>query len=120
MAKVLVVEDEEVSLHFYANALEKAGHEVLQATNGLGVAQLIREQQPDLLLTDLVMPDCEGFEMIMAIRKANMDLPIIAMSAHGSYLDLVGELGANAILQKPFSMSDLTDTVARTLREQAG
>ncbi|MEO5341836.1 MAG: response regulator [Gammaproteobacteria bacterium SHHR-1] len=115
MAKILVVEDEEVSLHFYTTVLQGAGHEVLQARNGLGVAEIIHAQRPDLLLTDLVMPDCEGFEMIMSIRKTNKALPIIAMSAHANYLDLVGELGANAVLQKPFSKADLTQAVAQAL-----
>ncbi|MBF0255285.1 MAG: response regulator [Gammaproteobacteria bacterium] len=119
MAKVLIVEDEEVSLRFYASVLNKAGHEVLQAPNGLGVAGMIRAEQPDVLLTDLVMPDCEGFEMIMALRKEKMGLPIIAMSAHENYLSIVEELGADFVLHKPFSETELVQAVAAAVAKPA-
>ena len=75
MAAILLIYDEEDFRHLIASVLSAAGHNVRQATNGVDGVRLYREHSPDLVLTDIVMPDQEGLSTIMEIRriKARVD-----------------------------------------------
>jgi len=119
-----VIEDDEVLRSYLREMLTMEGYSVIEATEGnMGLA-VIKQQIPDIVLTDLVMPVVDGIEFIMTLRKSYNTLPIIAMSGgntgHGhTYLSTAKALGASAILDKPFSGKVLLDLVERlvTTRE---
>ncbi len=124
MARILIIEDDDLLRDVLANALELAGHTVVQAPDGQRGVELFRATSADLVLTDIVMPVQEGVETIMQLRRLRADLPIIAMSGgvpnSKLYLSIAGGMGAKTILPKPFTPQQLIDVVARILAETPG
>jgi DNA-binding response OmpR family regulator len=121
--KVLIVEDQPELLTVMAESFRRADIEVYTARNGEVGLELFRTVQPDLVITDIVMPAKEGVSLIMDIRKTGSDVPVIAISGGGTrsckdYLRWAKELGAALVLQKPFRMSILL-MMARFLMEKA-
>ena len=116
MARILVIEDDEFVRLTVSQALEHAGHVVANAANGDMGLKIFGEFQPDLVITDLVMPEKEGIETIVELRKLEPDLKIIAMSGGGRtkdmiFLDVAQQLGAYRALPKPFSIEALNSAV---------
>ena len=106
MAKVLLVDDDEEVRYALGKYLRRAGHEVVEAENGKRALALLAEAAFDVVITDIVMPDTDGIEVIMHITTANRTLPVIAISGGGrigraEYLDLARHLGAKAVVPKP-------------------
>jgi CheY-like chemotaxis protein len=103
-ARILIVDDDVQVRSFLAALLEAEGYTVLQASDGREVQALCDQDDIDLVITDLVMPEQEGLETIHVIRHRWPKLPIIAVSGAfgGAYLDLAKKLGAAAVIRKPF------------------
>jgi DNA-binding response OmpR family regulator len=119
--KVLVVEDDSAIRRGLVDALEFAGYEVLQATNGQdGMAQGLRATF-DLLILDLILPGCSGFEILKAVREARTTLPVIILTARGEECDRVQglRLGADDYVVKPFSVRELLARVEAVLRRSS-
>lgn len=120
MAKILVIEDDPGFRKMIELTLTRAGHQVTLANDGdKGLASFTADQ-PDLVISDIVMPNKEGIETIMELRKIAPTVPIVAMSGGGinigtQYLSVAQKLGANAILQKPFRTAELVELVTRLL-----
>jgi CheY-like chemotaxis protein len=122
MAKILVIDDDPSIQTMLKKMLEKAGYEVDIACNGSEGLEKIESCPPDLLVTDIVMPEKEGLELIFYLRRKNPELKIIAISGGGrfnyeGYLTSAKHLGANLIFQKPLvhkefiqAVSDLINT----------
>jgi CheY-like chemotaxis protein len=124
MARVLVVDDESQLRQLLCQALERRDHTVDQAADGREALQRLAEHQPDLVITDLVMPGMEGIETIQALRRRCPALPIIAISGGGridpeNYLAIAGQMGANRTFAKPFRLEEILASV-RELTEGAG
>ncbi len=119
MSHLLVIDDESLVREVVAKILMAAGHQVHQATNGHQALALLRTEPIDLVITDLVMPDCDGIELIMALRHQFPALPVIAMSGaiHNAalYLNIATNLGVRHTLAKPFGAEALLDAVDQTL-----
>lgn len=116
--RVLVVEDDSAIRRGLADALAFAGYEVLQASTGQdGMAQGLRATF-DLLLLDLILPGCSGFEILKAVREARPTLPVIILTARGEEGDRVQglHLGADDYVVKPFSVRELLARVEAVLR----
>lgn len=121
MARILVVDDDEVFRTFMSEALSSLGHEVVLAKDG----QEARETCEDinLLITDLVMPNKNGLDLIMEIIAEKPDLPILAVSGGGGitgrfdYLEISRLIGADAILTKPFQLAELREKVSQLLAD---
>ncbi|SRR6266404_6375822 len=94
--------------------LENEGYEVQEASNGKEALRSYARSPPDLILTDIVMPDREGIELITKMRKSDPNLKIIAMSG-SNYLYIAERLGVDSILEKPFSNKALLNAVKATL-----
>ena len=122
MAKILVIDDDPSILAMLKRMLEKAGYEVNIASNGNEGLEMIECCLPDLLVTDIVMPEKEGLELIFYLRKKNPGLKIVAISGGGrfnyeGYLTSAKYLGADLVFQKPLvhkefvqAISDLINT----------
>ena len=124
MAKIVVIDDEPGVLRIACLALEAAGHAVFAYPDGRGGIDHIKRERPDLLITDIFMPEMEGLETIRLARGLRSEMPIIAMSGvyfeGGDYLEIAEKFGAVATLRKPFRPSDLLDLVARLLVQRQG
>ena len=123
MAKILVIDDEPSILLMIKKMLEKAGHEVDMALNGKEGMQLFEKNQADLLITDIIMPEKEGLETIVEMRKKYPDLKIIAISGGGrisadGYLPGAKLLGANMVFQKPLIQKEFLEAVSFLLKDQ--
>ena len=120
MARILVIDDEELVRFTLKQALEKAGHEVVEATNGNDGIEIYQQSPVDLIITDIIMPQKEGIETIVELRRDDPDVKIIAISGGGrtgttNYLELAQTFGARHVLRKPFGRQELLDAVQETL-----
>jgi CheY-like chemotaxis protein len=120
MARILVVDDEPSIRDLVALVLELDKHEVVTASDGNSALAAIENSDFDLVVTDLVMPDREGIETIMTIRKTRPTLKLIAMSgggfgSAGDYLEMAAAVGADRTLAKPFTNDQLLKTVREVL-----
>lgn len=120
MATILVIDDDSGLRDVMRRALTSAGHVVVQAENGRIGLEAIRRAPPDLVITDLLMPEREGLQVIRELRANGSLLPILAISGGGrtarlDFLDLARELGADETLAKPFRPRELVAAVARLL-----
>ena len=117
MARILIIDDDDAVRDFLVEAIEQAGHEVVSANGGITGIGKFAQSHPDLVLTDIIMPDRDGLEVITEIRSADPDARIIAMSGGALRtsavfcLDAAMELGAMAVLKKPFRLAHLIDVV---------
>ena len=107
MSRILIVDDNEDFSAALSTALKREGYEVARAQDGKLGLKLFRESKFDLVLSDILMPDTDGLELIFALRKTDSNIPIIAMSGggHGSaehYLHVADISGASAVIRKPF------------------
>lgn len=115
--KILVIDDEQQIVEICSDYLRSAGYQVISANEGRKGLELIRIEQPDLVILDIMMPVMDGFEVCKAIRKLG-DIPIIMLTARVDEFDkLIGlELGADDYITKPFSPRELVARVKTVLR----
>jgi len=116
MARILVIDDDELVRQTVRGILERAGHGVDEATDGSEGLLRATQLRPDLILTDILMPNQDGIEFILKLRKADPKAKIIAMSGGGSLqpvqlLVMAKELGADECLSKPFARAALLSKV---------
>jgi len=120
MARILVIDDDEIMNEMLVQLLSRAGYEVEGAQDGGLGLKLLETKQFDLIITDIVMPQKEGIETILAIRSKNKKLPIIAISGGGKirpdqYLHLAQQMGADYTFQKPFDKEPFLGAVRECL-----
>jgi DNA-binding response OmpR family regulator len=119
MAKILVIDDDEQLRVVLHRLLTSAGHVVTTACDGVDGLKCFRADPADLVITDIVMPDQEGLETIMSLRREQRGLGIIAISgARANSVDclkIAGLLGAGCTLAKPFTLQQLKDAIAKVL-----
>lgn len=114
---ILVVDDEERMVRFIRLNLEHDGFQVISAFRGQQAINAIREDMPDLVLLDVMMPDLDGFEVLRIVRETS-SVPVIMLTAKGEEDDRVRglELGADDYVTKPFSPRELVSRVRAVLR----
>jgi DNA-binding response OmpR family regulator len=120
MQTVLVVDDEEIVRDVVVRYLQRDGYETLEAADGAEALRLLEEQQPSLVVLDVMLPQHDGLEICRWIRSRS-DLPIIMLTARGEEADrIVGlELGADDYVTKPFSPRELAVRVRNLLKRAA-
>ena len=120
MALILVIEDDEQYRNMLRHILEREGHEVMDASNGMEGIRAFKERPADLIITDIIMPNKGGVETIEELRRDFPDVKIIAISGGGKgkpeeYLKLAKEAGANRTLKKTFEWEGLIETIQELL-----
>ncbi len=116
MARILVIDDEELARFTLREILQSAGHDVAEATNGNEGIALQHSQHFDLIITDIIMPEKEGVETIIELKREFPDLNIIGISGGGrtrnlDFLKLAEQYGAKKVLTKPFTEDELLECV---------
>lgn len=118
VARILVIDDEEINRDLLRGMLESKGHLVVEASGGEAGLQVFRAHPADLVITDIMMPEKTGLEVIEELRRDFPAVPIMAVAAGGhDVLEQAAELGADQILEKPFRMKILLAAVERLLGE---
>lgn len=117
---ILLVEDDDPFAALVQKSLTSFGYTIVRTRNGREALRAYDPQLVHLVLTDLVMPDMEGVELIMTLRKAHPEVRIIAMSGGGHnkpavYLNIAQTVGAVKTLAKPFSLEELQGAVKECL-----
>jgi DNA-binding response OmpR family regulator len=117
---VLVIEDDIVVRQACTMLLEDAGFDVVAASDGIDGLRKFHQIKPDIVLTDIIMPEKEGISLITDLRRSGKDVKIIAMSGGGrignmDFVTLATALGANGGLYKPFDDLELIETIRASL-----
>ena len=118
----MIIDDEDELRATLRLMLERAGHDVTEAVNGVQGISRYEEESADLIITDIIMPEKEGVETIITLRQSNPQLPIIAISGGGrleatDFLSMAKRLGACQVLSKPFRRDQLLEAVRACLGE---
>ena len=114
MATILIIDDEESVRALLRFALEAAGYEVTEAANGRQGLEEYRQRPTDLVITDMLMPELNGLDMLLDLTREFLHAKVIAISGAGgeqNVLDVAKLLGARQTFQKPFSVPRLLDAV---------
>ena len=118
--KVLVVDDKQMMRDSVGAILQRAGYTVVVAVNGEDGLAKIKKHRPAVVVTDLMMPEMNGLEMLEAIRETDQDLPVVLMTAYGTVGDAVKAMkeGAFDFVQKPFEGDQLIMVVRRAIEHR--
>jgi DNA-binding response OmpR family regulator len=120
MPTILIVDDDSMVRKLLVKAFQIDDYTTLEASDGNSALRIFRDEDIDVVITDIVMPDMEGIETIRELRKINPDVKIIAFSGGGSlspdgYLKIAASMGARYTFQKPFNINELKETVKKLL-----
>lgn len=117
MTKILVIDDEEQLCEVLEKILVREGFEVIKARNGIEGMNCFKQVRPDVVITDIFMPNKDGIEVITELLCVNPDIAVIAISGMGlcqlDALDLALLLGAKGVLEKPFTRKQLLEAVEK-------
>jgi DNA-binding response OmpR family regulator len=118
MTRILIVEDNEDLAFGLRRTLEDEGYAVDVAADGLRGSQRARDEKPDLVILDLMLPGMDGYRTLESIRGAGLQMPVIILTARGEEADKVHgfRVGADDYVTKPFGLSELLARVSAQLR----
>jgi YesN/AraC family two-component response regulator len=117
MASILVVEDERNIRQLYTTILQQLGHEVIEAADGHDALAAFKERLPDIMITDLRMPDISGVQLIAEVTRRFPKLPIVVISAFNDQIEHALQTGAKHYLVKPFTKHQLVEIVNKLLQQ---
>ncbi len=119
--QILIVDDEPNVRRVLATLLDQAGYATIRAESGTQALDLVRAQDPDLVLTDLKMPEMDGIELLARLSESFPEIPVIVLTAHGTVENAVEAMkrGAHDFLTKPFDKTQVVDLIARALDQAA-
>ncbi len=121
-ARLLVVDDEQTILELLAGTLRFAGFDVLTAVSGAEALRIAAAGRPDLILLDVMMPACDGFEVVRRIRAGGPRIPVIFLTARDAVHERVTglTLGGDDYVTKPFSLDEVLARIRAVLRRSRG
>ena len=109
--KILVIDDDHMVRYALSRILQRSGYDVVTASDGKRGMMLVREELPDIVITDIIMPEQEGIETIGLLRHQYPQMKIIAISGGGrirniDFLEMARSLGADDVISKPFEADE--------------
>jgi DNA-binding response OmpR family regulator len=123
MKRIIVCDDEPHIVEGLRHLLKSPSREIVRTSSGREALASIRERKPDLLITDIMMPELSGLEVVGTLRAANetKNLPIIILTAKGQAQDanMAQEVWGATVVAKPFDPRKLRELVSATLEDQA-
>ena len=125
MAKILLVDDDPLVVESLLSAMESKGHAVVTASNGIKALKKFDQSAFDLVVTDIIMPEMDGIETILEMRRKRSNAKIVAISGGGrignvDYLEMAKKLGAIAVIKKPFRFAEFFTVLNDCLCEKPG
>jgi CheY-like chemotaxis protein len=122
MAKILLIDDNPKIQALFSQLLAGMGHEIIRASNGKQGLQLIDESRPDLVITDIMMPEVDGLELLMHLRNTHDSVPVIAISGGMralpvNFLEQARLFGARYVFEKPVPLDVLRNAVTELLED---
>ena len=122
MANILVIDDDATIQLVFSQFLTSMGHEIMQAENGKKGMSMIQETRPDLVITDIMMPEMDGLEILMQLRSTHDSVPVIAISGGMrslpvNFLQQAKLFGARYVFEKPVPLEVLRNAVTELLDE---
>ena len=120
--QILIVDDEEDILKTPKEILQRKGYNVIIASNGFEVLEILENTAVDLIITDIIMPHMEGLEFVQKVASKHPKLPIVVMSgiSNDHYLTAASYFGAVCKITKPFETNDLLDAVGCVMEKKNG
>ncbi|HEX4856769.1 MAG TPA: response regulator [Limnobacter sp.] len=121
MANILLIEDDPIFRDMLGEMLSRGGHQVRTACDGEQGLDMAKSQEPELIITDVLMPKMDGIETVIALEKAGIRAPIIAISggrrsiSPAFNLESATLMGVKATLTKPFTWADLRQAIDKVL-----
>jgi len=120
--RILVIEDDPFMRETLQDVVEDKGYYITTVANGKRGISLHEKEHYDLIITDVLMPDIDGLEVIMKIRQNFPQTKLLAVSGGGhisskEYLMMARELGSNGVVQKPFNNDELVEKIASLLND---
>lgn len=118
MQTLFIIDDNPDVLAVTLDFFSKKGYETVGATNGLDAIRMLRQVNPDLIITDIMMPQMDGFKLLKELKNSPLtsSIPILVISGHGQMADSFEAMGVNGFLAKPFSTKQLLMKVEEILR----
>lgn len=115
--KILVVDDEEMSIKLIEMQLMKDNHQILTSTDGREAVDIIKNEQPDLVISDIMMPFMSGLELLEIIKVENKKIPVILISALDDVevVQTAIGMGADDFIIKPVKMDELALRIQRVM-----
>ncbi len=122
MKRILVIDDDVQVRQMLKQTLERKGYEVVDAADGAEGIKLYRAEPTDLVITDIIMPEKEGIETIMELKRDFPDVKIIAISGGGrvdpgNYLEIARRWGVEHTFTKPFDRAQLLEAIQQLLAD---
>ena len=114
-SRILVIEDNAGIVQIIQRALEMAGHQVRTSLHGRDALELFDSFSPELIITDIILPDVDTIDTIMECRRRRPDTKIIAISGNGHLLTVAEKHGVDYVLPKPFGPGQLSALVKTAL-----
>jgi len=120
---ILLVEDDKLYRDFLKTILEDESYSIVEASNGIEALDKMKESSFDLVITDILMPEMDGLEMLVKMREGNIETKVIAISGGGanvhpgSFLYASKILGVSATLTKPFNNEELIALIKEVISE---
>lgn len=116
MKKILVIDDDTIMRGTLVDILSSQNYNVMEASNGVEAIKKISKEHFDMIVTDILMPEMDGIELILEIKEKYPNMPIMAISGGGfisaeNYLKAAMELGANSMVVKPFDIDNFIKKV---------
>jgi CheY-like chemotaxis protein len=119
VTRVLIVEDDYLNRMLTITTLKRCGYEVVEAYDGAQAMRRLEEQAIDLVLTDLLMPHTNGIVLVDWLRRVYPQIPVIAVSADQRSLTYVSNIGADALLLKPFNVQQFVQVIQQVVKKRA-
>jgi DNA-binding response OmpR family regulator len=118
--KILVIDDDHMVRYALSRILQRSGYDVVTASDGKRGMMLVRQELPDVVITDIIMPEQEGVETISLLRHQYPQMKIIAISGGGrirniDFLEMARSLGADDVISKPFEADELLGRLRRVM-----
>jgi len=118
VAQILIIDDEDIIREMLRDILEPEGYVILDAENGKKALEIYDPETIDLVITDIMMPETDGFETISALKDIKPDIKIIALTGYGLHnLPVAFDLGAALVFEKPIKPKDLKLAVTDLLNK---
>ena len=119
---ILIVEDNKLNMKFFNDLLQVHGYNTIQAIDGCGFLNLVRENRPDLILMDIRLPKISGLELIKMLKADGTlkRIPVVAVTAFAMKNDKekIWQCGCDGYVSKPVSLQALLDTVSKFLHQE--